>query len=149
MIMPRLLIPLALTCFWLAAAGLAHAQSKTDDEKRTSALARAKSEKKRVLLDFAGEKWCPFSKRMEAEVLTTPAFRGYADAHLIVVKIECPDPRHASAAVVDKYYGSQARYPLGMIPTVVVLDGDGKTLGTVAGYQDGGPEAFIQQLEKF
>ena len=74
--------------------------------------------------------------------------RRYADAHLIVVKIECPNPQHASAATVDKFYGSQARYPLGMIPTCVVLDGDGKTLGTLAGYPDGGPKALVRQLEK-
>ena len=145
--MPRLPILLALTCFWLA-AGSASAQTKTDDTNRTEALARAKSENKHVLLDFAGEKWCPFSKRMEADVLTTPEFHQYADAHLIVVKIECPNPQHASAASIDKFYGSQARYPLGMIPTCVVLDVDRKTLGTLAGYQDGGPGAFLRQLEK-
>ena len=143
---PHVLV--ALVSFWFAAAGFAPAQTKTDDANRTSALARARSENKRVLLDFAGEKWCPFSQRMEADVLATADFRKYADAHLVVVKIECPDPRHASAATVDRYYGTRVRYPLGMIPTVVVLDGDGKTLGTIAGYQDGGPKAFIQQLEK-
>ena len=145
--MPRFSILLALACCWFA-AGSAHAQTKTDDANRTRALARAKSENKRVLLDFAGEKWCPFSKRMEADVLATPEFRRYADAHLVVVTIECPDPQHASAVDIDKFYGSQARYPLGMIPTCVVLDGDGKTLGTFAGYPDGGPQAFIRQLDK-
>ena len=145
--MPRLPILLALACGWLA-AGSASAQTKTDDANRANALTRAKSENKRVLLDFAGEKWCPHSKRMEADVLTTPEFRQYADAHLIIVKVECPNPQHASAASIDKFYGSQARYPLGMIPTCVILDGDGKTLGTLAGYPDGGPQAFIRQLEK-
>ena len=145
--MPRFLVLLVLTCCWFAASP-AHAQTKTDDANRASALARAKSEKKRVLLDFGGEKWCPFSKRMEADVLATPEFRRYADAHLIVVKVECPDPRHASPATTDKFYGSQARYPVGIVPTFIVLDGDGKTLGALTGYQDGGPKAFIRQLEK-
>jgi len=50
--------------------------------------------------------------------------------------------KHAEAnqAVADKY-------KIEGYPTVLILDGEGKELGRL-GYVDGGPKAFIAEIEK-
>jgi thioredoxin-related protein len=41
-----------------------------------------------------------------------------------------------------------SEYQVQGFPTVVVLNGDGRKVWRYDGYFDGGPEAFIAQLEK-
>jgi len=113
------------------------------------ALKQAKSENKLVLLDFTGSDWCGWCMKFEKDVLSTPKFSAYADSKLQLVRLDyphhTPQPealRQANAALSDQFH-------VDGFPTFVLVNADGKELGRQVGYLEGGPDAFIAELESF
>lgn len=113
------------------------------------ALKQAKSEGKLVLLDFTGSDWCPSCIQFHADVLTTEKFAAYAGKKLQLVKVDFPrrtalpeEQRHANDLL-------SANFRIEFFPTLVLVNGDGKELGRQVGYLNGGPDAFIAELEQF
>lgn len=113
------------------------------------ALKQAKAEGKLVLLDFTGSDWCGWCMKFEKDVLSTEKFAGYAARKLQLVKLDfprrSPQPdalKHANAALSDQFQ-------VDGFPTFVLVNGDGKELGRQVGYLQGGPDAFIAELEQF
>lgn len=92
-----------------------------------AALAQAKREGKRVLIDF-GAVWCPPCNLLAAQVLEDPT--NAADlAGFVVVGIDSDAPE--SWALKD-------RYAVGGYPTLVVVDPEGNELDRRVGYEDEG-----------
>ncbi len=110
------------------------------------ALARAKAEHKRLLLDFTGSDWCGWCKVMEKEIFSQPAFEDYAKKNLILVRLDFPRTKPVSEEVRKQNYSLAQQFGIRGFPTIVMLNGDGKQLGQL-GYVRGGPEAFISELE--
>jgi thiol:disulfide interchange protein len=117
-------------------------------ESYDKALARAKAEKKLILLDITGSTWCPTCQAMEKEVFRTKAFKEYAEKNLVLLRLDFPDP------VIDlsektqwalKYLPADGHVGL---PLVVLVAADGRAIGTTS-YAPGGPAPFIAELEKF
>jgi thiol-disulfide isomerase/thioredoxin len=113
------------------------------------ALKQAQAENKRVLLDFTGSDWCPWCIKFDQDVLSTGKFAAYAGQKLELVKVDFPrhtpqsgDQRRANAALA-------AQFNVDGYPTYVLLNSAGKELGRQVGYRNGGPDAFIAELEKF
>ena len=113
------------------------------------ALSQARSENKLVLLDFTGSDWCPWCIKFDQEVLSTSQFAGYANAKLILVKLDFPhsipqsdDLKRANAALAQQF-------KVDGYPTYVLLNADGSELGRQVGYREGGPNAFISELGGF
>jgi thiol-disulfide isomerase/thioredoxin len=113
-----------------------------------AALAQARSEGKQVFLLFTGSDWCVWCKRLEGEILSTPEFKEYAAAKLILVKLDFP--RHTPQSDQLKAQNTQLAQQNGIrgYPTVVILDSSGKRIGTL-GYVKGGPAGFISKLQSF
>ena len=59
-------------------------------EDYAKALEQAKTEHKKVLLDFTGSDWCGWCKKIDAEVFETQKFKDYAAKHLVLVKLDFP-----------------------------------------------------------
>ena len=113
------------------------------------ALKQAQSENKLVLLDFTGSDWCPWCIKFDRDVLSTDRFASYAQNKLMLVKLDFPrhtsqsdDLRRANAALA-RQFGVDG------YPTYVLLNSDGRVLGRQTGYLEGGPEAFITELDGF
>ena len=53
-----------------------------------SAQARARAEKKSVLLFFHGSDWCPACVEMQRQVFDSPAFAQYARQTLVLVDVD-------------------------------------------------------------
>jgi thioredoxin-related protein len=114
-----------------------------------AALNQARSENKMVLLDFTGSDWCPWCIKFDRDILSTSQFAGYASAKLILVKLDFPrstpqsdDLRRANAELKN-------RFQVDGFPTYVLLNASGSELGRQVGYLEGGPNAFISELEGF
>lgn len=91
-----------------------------------AALAKARKDGKRVLLDF-GANWCPdclvLVKRLE-----DPAVRPFLEAHFHLVKVNIGS--HDQNLDLVQEYGNPIEKG---IPAVVVLDARGKVLATTRG----------------
>jgi protein disulfide-isomerase len=110
------------------------------------AQAKAKAQNKMVLMDFEGSDWCPWCMKLKSEVFNQPEFIEYAKKNLVLVEVDFPrktplsDEQHrANSELSDKY---KVQY----FPTVILLDGDGNTLGQT-GYQEGGAKSYVAMLD--
>jgi protein disulfide-isomerase len=118
-------------------------------EDLPGALKQAQSDKKSVLLDFTGSDWCPWCIKFDQEVLSTEKFAAYAGNKLELVKLDFPrstpqsdDLKRANAALAKQFN-------VNGYPTYVLLNADGKELGRQVGYREGGPDAFVNELQLF
>jgi protein disulfide-isomerase len=113
------------------------------------AQVEAKSGHKIVLMDFTGSDWCGWCIKFKKDVLDTPEFQAYATKNVVLVELDYPnkkpqsdDLKKANAALKDKY-------KIEGFPTFIALNEDGKEIGRQVGYADGGPKAFIAELEGY
>jgi len=92
-----------------------------------AALARARVEHRRVLLDF-GANWCIWCRRLHSTFESNPEVAGALDRGFIVVMIDVNTRNGVDRnAGVNERYGNPIRHG---IPVLVVLDSDGKQLTT-------------------
>jgi thiol:disulfide interchange protein len=131
-----------------AAKASAPASASKWTENYDKALARAKAEKKLILLDVTGSTWCPSCKLMEKEIFSTKTFDDYAEKKLVLLRLDFPDPVIEVSGKTEwvlKYLPPGGNVGL---PLIVLISADGKAIGTT-GYAPGGPDPFIAELEKF
>lgn len=114
-----------------------------------SALNRAGSENKFVLMDFTGSDWCPWCIKLDHDVFSTSPFATYAQNKLELVRVDflrnspqSNDVKQANAALASRYH-------VNGYPTCILLDASGKELGRQVGYLEGGPDAFIAEMDGF
>lgn len=112
-----------------------------------AALKLAREMDRPVLAFFTGSDWCPVCQNAQKEVLTTAAFRTWAEGHVILLEIDSPRRREVPKAVKDQTEALTRQYGVNSYPTFHLLNpADGKTHGSFAGLPNGGPEVFIDEL---
>ena len=127
-------------------AGASAADWQSDYSK---ALAMAKSQNKRVLLDFTGSDWCGPCIQLRKQVFSRPEFRAYADKNLVLVEIDYPQRKQQSAELkkqnekLSQQYGIEEKG----FPTLVVLDPAGKVIRESTGYDGETTASFIAWIE--
>ena len=131
-----------------SAAG-AHAAEVLWRTDLPGALSQARSENKRVLLDFTGSDWCGWCIKFDHDVLSTEKFAAYAGKKLELVKVDFPRRTPQSAELKQTNAALAKRFNVDGYPTYVLLNSDGRELGRQVGYREGGPDAFISELEEF
>lgn len=111
------------------------------------ALAKAKAENKLLMVEFHGSDWCPPCIKLNAEVLTTDAFKAFAKEELVLLNVDFPrrtplseDQRTHNEALAQKF-------ALEGVPMVLLLDGDGTVLDRMVGFPRGGLEGFMDFLK--
>ncbi len=137
-----LLLCTALT----ALTALAGGKSGWDDDY-DKGLAQAKTESKMVMLDFTGSDWCGWCIKLDKEVFLQKAFKDYAKANLVLVEVDFPQGKHQTKKLKEQNDKLAKDYNIEGYPTIVVLNAKGEKIGRL-GYMEGGPEAFIAELEK-
>ncbi len=123
----------------------------TTDYKR--AQEEAKASHKLLLLDFTGSDWCGFCIQLDKAILAQPQFKDYASKNLVLVEIDFPrrggSRWNAQPAELKKQNEQLAeRYQVEGFPTLVVLNGEGKTVWRYDGLYQGGIAAFLAELDK-
>jgi thioredoxin-related protein len=137
--MKRMAIVL-LVCW---AAQIQAAEWLTDLPK---ALAKAKAEKKLVLMDFTGSDWCPPCKELHKTVLTSKTFEDYADKNLVLVVVDFPNKSDQSKELQKSNEALKEEFKIEGFPTVILLDADRKQLKSMLGYSGEKPDEFIAKL---
>jgi thioredoxin-related protein len=107
----------------------------------------AEAKHKLLVMDFTGSDWCGWCIMLDKEVFSKPEFKEYASKNLILLELDFPRMKRMPPETVAQNERLLQKYGIQGFPTVVVFDSSGKPLGAL-GYQQGGPQAFIAQLEK-
>ncbi len=142
--MKKLMVGL-LACLALAALRASESDWMTDLSK---AQAKAKAEKKLVLMDFTGSDWCPPCMKLKSEVFATTEFADYAKKNLVLVELDFPRKKQQSAEQKQANQALASKYKVEAYPTIIVLNAEGKKIDELVGYQPGGPKPFLERLEK-
>ena len=108
---------------------------------------QAKSNHKLLLIDFTGSDWCGWCIRLRHEVFSKAEFQEYANKNLILLEVDFPRRKEQANGLRMQNQMLAEQYRIQGFPTIVVLNGEGKQVGQL-GYMQGGPAAFISELEK-
>jgi thioredoxin-related protein len=139
----RFVAPIAVL---LLSTGLVSAKPGWMDDYKKG-LSQASTEKKLILLDFTGSDWCPWCIKLDKEVFSQKEFKDYAKDNLVLVELDFPRGKKLPKHVEDQNDSLQQEYKIEGYPTVIVLNAQGKKVGQL-GYMEGGPKAFIAELDK-
>lgn len=113
-----------------------------------AALKLAKDLNRPVFAFFTGSDWCPVCQRMQKEVLMTPAFRAWAERSVVLLELDYPNKALAKP-LKEQNDALKRQFGISSYPIVHLLAPvDGKSLGSISGLFDGGPEVYIEQLIK-
>ncbi len=121
----------------IAAAVTAHGTVEvTWSRDLPAALERARAEGKPVLVNFYAD-WCVWCKKLESTTLRDNAVKTVLRDQVIPVSLNVDsDGRELSN-----------EYRVDGLPTILVLDGNGREIGRIPGYM--APTGFLEQVEGF
>ena len=107
-------------------------------ENLEQGIARAKEEKKLLLVAFLGTPWCPWSEKIETEVLSEYEFVSRVSCDFVMVSITLTEEGGERSSLRD-------RFGVEELPTLLVTDWEGKEI-TRVGFLPITPEAFARHL---
>jgi thioredoxin-related protein len=108
----------------------------------------AKANHKLVLMDFTGSDWCGYCIQLDRAILSQPQFKDYASKNLVLLEVDFPRRKAQSVQTRKQNQELADRHEVEGFPTLVVLNGEGKTVWRFEGYYSGGIAAFLAELDK-
>jgi thiol:disulfide interchange protein len=100
-----------------------------------AALSRARSEGKPVVVNFYAD-WCVWCKRLDSTTLRDAQVASLLRDRVVPVSLDVDgDGRDLSV-----------RYSVEGLPTILVLDADGREIGRIPGYMP--PTGFLERIEE-
>jgi len=142
----KLILAAMLTLgFSTAFSARADSEWLTDYKK---AQQEAKNTKKLLFLNFTGSDWCGYCIVLDRAILSQPQFKDYASKNLVLLEIDFPRRKTQSAELKNQNATLAEQFQVQGFPTIVVLNGEGKTMWRYDGLFNGAPKAFIAELEK-
>lgn len=112
------------------------------------ACAYARSNNRRILVNFTGSDWCGWCVKLDREVFSQREFRDFAKENLILLKVDFPKRSPQRAETKQKNEQLARRYGVRGFPTILIIDADGSVHGTT-GYQEGGARSYIRNLRQY
>src|SRR5215218_2627951 len=140
-LLQKLTLFLAVLCLLAPVASAANGW----DDDYDKALAKAKAEKKMVVLDFTGSDWCSWCMKLDKEVFSKKEFKDYAKDNLVLVEVDFPQGKKQSKKLKEQNEKLKTEHAVRGYPTIIVLNSEGQKAGQL-GYQAGGPVPFIEKL---
>ena len=84
---------------------------------------------------------------MNKDVFSKKEFKDWAKDKLVLVEVDFPDKKQQSEAQNRHNVEVKDKYEIEGFPTLLVLDADGKKLGTLVGYDGKGAKSVIAKIE--
>ena len=134
----------------LATVGLLSHAIAADGEWLTDlnkAKEKAKTENKRILMNFTGSDWCPPCKALHKNVFASAEFGEFAKTNLVLVEVDFPTAKKQSAELKKANDELSKKFNIEAYPTIIVLDSSGKELSRNAGYGGEKAKEFIAKIE--
>jgi protein disulfide-isomerase len=142
------LLALAVALLFIPIADAANNGQPVWESQFQRALAMSKKSGKPILANFTGSDWCPYCKKLDAEVFSTPEFKKWAAENVVLMEVDFPNSKQLPPATKKQNDELQAKYGVNGYPTVLFLDFNGNKLGG-SGYFPGGPEKWISQASRY
>ena len=142
----HLIVPLAVALALCNASCARADQAWTTDYKQ--AQDEAKASHKLLLLDFTGSDWCGYCFQFDRAILSQPQFKDYANKNLILMEVDFPRRKAQTVETRKQNMELAQRYQVEGFPTLVLLNGEGKTVWRYDGLFMGGVAAFLAELDK-
>lgn len=113
-----------------------------------AAKKEAAKNKKDILINFTGSDWCGWCIRLDKEVFSTKTFKEKAPKEFVLVKLDFPRKEEQAEEIKKKNRELAQKYGVGGFPSIVLTNADGEIYGKT-GYEEGGPEKYLEHLETF
>lgn len=107
---------------------------------------RAKDENKAILVDFTGSDWCGWCIKLKKEVFDQAAFQEYAKTNLIMVELDYPRKKVLPEKEKKQNEELAKKFEIEGYPTILLLNSKGREVART-GYQEGGPEKYIEHVK--
>ena len=115
------------------------------------AKTRSAQEGKNIVLVFSGSDWCIPCMKLEKFIWESPEFKDYSENHFVMLHADFPKKK-ANALPKEQQEHNDKLAELynkqGLFPLVVLMDKNGKVLGT-ASYKNIPPNEYIALLHSF
>lgn len=111
------------------------------------AQAKAKAEKKLVLLDFTGSDYCPPCKELVKRVFSQSEFIAYAGTNLVLVEVDFPFNKPQPEELRKANQALEKEFKVEGYPTIIILDSDGKEVQRRERFSGETVKDFIAKLE--
>jgi len=147
----RLPVFLAMTAIFvvLGCGAFARVGSAADGLWRTdfkAAQAKAKEEKKYLLVDFTGSDWCVWCIRLHNEVFDKEPFKAEAPKQFVLVELDFPrDEKKITPELKKQNEELRDKYDIKGYPSVLLMDSEGQLVART-GYREGGPDSYLKHL---
>lgn len=156
--MSRLRFPLAvlflavMTCGY-AAPTIAVAEDADDAEHKAWTVSFEEAKKlaaeqgKDILMEFTGSDWCPPCKALHAKVLSQEVFLTEVPKNYILLKLDSPrDKSKQTPEEIAQYKKLSAEYKVRGVPSVFLVDAEGKPYVKMVGYGGQAADEYVKQL---
>lgn len=99
-----------------------------------------------ILVDFSGSDWCGWCIKLESEVFSKKEFNDFAKDSLVLLQVDFPRRKEQTDEQKHANETLARRYAVQGLPTVLLLDAEGKELART-GYRPGGAENYVKHLK--
>jgi protein disulfide-isomerase len=142
----NLIVPFAVVLALVSASCARADEVWTSDYKK--AQQEAKASHKLLLIDFTGSDWCGYCFQFDRAILSQPQFKDYASKNLVLMEVDFPVRKAQTVETRKQNLELKQRYQVEGFPTLIVLNGEGKTVWRYDGLYQGGIAAFLAELDK-
>jgi len=113
-----------------------------------AAKAKARAEKKDLLINFSGSDWCGWCIKLDSEVFSKQAFLDEAKKHFVLVVLDFPrDTSKLPQQIRQQNARLAEHYRIQGYPTVILADATGRPYAAT-GYREGGVEPYLAHLQE-
>jgi thioredoxin-related protein len=129
--------------------GILKAQEWETDFEKAKEIAKQKNQN--IVLVFSGSDWCAPCIKLEKEIWSSDEFKKFAKENVVLVKADFPRRKENKLPKeqLEKNNKLAEQYnQQGFFPFVVVLNGEGKILGST-GYKKVSPEEYVAILDSY
>jgi thioredoxin-related protein len=116
------------------------------DFDQATEIARKKG--KDLLVDFTGSDWCIWCQKLHKEVFEFDSFLDAAEKDYVLVALDYPRSEEAKKKVPNPTRNAELaqKYRIGGYPTVLLMTAGGDAYAKT-GYQEGGPEKYVEDMK--